>query len=608
MNISKTLNKNQTVEWKDINWRQLEKVTFKLQKRIFQASSRGDVKAVRKLQKTLINSWSAKCIAVRRVTQDNQGKNTAGVDGIKSLTPKQRMNLVGRLKLTGKVKPTRRDVPWRVCTNIPKPGTTETRPLGIPTIDDRALQALVKLALEPEWEAKFEPNSYGFRPGRSCHDAIQAIFDSIKQKAKYVLDADISKCFDRINHKALISKIHTYPTLSRTIKTWLKAGYMDGKKLFPTHESTPQAGVISPLLANIALHGLEERVKQYAETLKGNKRNNRQALSLIRYADDFVIIHEDLNVIKKCQEIIADWLSDMGLELKPSKTKLTHTLNEIDGNVGFEFLGFHIQQHKVGNYRAASIGYSKLGFKTLITPSKAQIKTHLVKIAEIIDTHKTAPQAALISKLNPIIRGWSNYYSTVVSKETFNKVDSLIYNKLRAWARTRGKGSINKNKYWRTVGDRNWCFSTENGLELLTHNSTPIVRYIKVKGKASPFDGNWTYWSKRRGEYPETPTRVSKLIKKQKGICSHCGLYFTSTDIVEVDHIQPKSLGGKDTYDNLQLLHKHCHDTKTANDGSLIKNHNHKTVLNRTYNKGGIIKEPCEVKVSCTVLKERLRR
>jgi len=564
--MSKTLNKTQTVEWKNLNWRKLERVTFKLQKRIFQAGERGDVKAVRKLQKTLINSWSAKCIAVRRVTQDNQGKNTAGVDGIKTLNPKQRMALVGKLKLTNKVKPTRR-------VNIPKPGTTETRPLGIPTINDRALQALVKLALEPEWEAKFEPNSYGFRPGRSCHDAIQAIFDSIKQKAKYVLDADIAKCFDRINHKALISKIHTYPTLSRLIKKWLKAGYMDGNNLFPTNNGTPQGGVISPLLANIALHGMEERVKQYAETLKGKKQKNCKSLSLIRYADDFVIIHEDLNVVKKCQEIIADWLSDMGLELKPSKTKLTHTLNKIEGNIGFEFLGFHIQQYKVGNYRCANNTHGiPLGFSTLITPSKAKVKTHLVKIAEVIDTYKNAPQVAIISKLNPIIRGWSNYYSTVVSKETFSKVDALTYDKLRAWARTRGKGDINKDKYWRTVGDKNWCFSTENGMELFNHSSTPIVRHKKVKGEASPFDGNWIYWSKRRGEYPGTPNRVSKLIKKQKGICPHCGLYFSSTDIVEVDHIKPTSLGGKNTYDNLQLLHKHCHDIKTASDGSLTKN------------------------------------
>ncbi|MCL1463838.1 group II intron reverse transcriptase/maturase [Argonema galeatum] len=562
MNKSNTQN-NLTVEWKDLNWRKLERVTFKLQKRIFQASERGDVKAVRKLQKTLIRSWSAKCIAVRRVTQDNQGKNTAGVDGVKTLTPRRRMTLASGLRITGKSKPARRVM-------IPKPGTEEKRPPGIPTIYDRALQALVKLTLEPEWEAKFEPNSYGFRPGRSCHDAIGAIYNIINQKAKYVLDADIAKCFDRINHEALLTKVNTFPTMRRQIKAWLKAGVIDQGELFPTNEGTPQGGVISPLLANIALHGMEERVKQYAETLKGQKENNRQALSLVRYADDFVIIHEDISVVQTCQKIIAEWLSDIGLELKPSKTKLTHTYSEYEGNAGFEFLGFHIQQHKSGNYRCAKSSHGKpLGFNTLITPDKAKIKTHLKKIAEVIDAHKTAPQAALISKLNPIIRGWSNYYSTVVSKETFSKVDHLVWDKLRAWVRNRGKGDINKDKYWRTVGDRNWCFSTEDGLELADHAATPIVRHVKVKGEASPYNGNWIYWSKRRGEYPGTSSRVAKLLKRQQGKCTHCGLYFTSTDIVEVDHDKPKSLGGKDTYDNLRLLHTHCHDTKTANDGSL---------------------------------------
>ncbi|MFN6488088.1 MULTISPECIES: reverse transcriptase N-terminal domain-containing protein [unclassified Nostoc] len=235
MNKSKTQN-NLTVEWNKLDWRKLEKRVFKLQKRIFQASERGDVKAVRKLQKTLIRSWSAKCIAVRRVTQDNQGKNTAGVDGLKSLNPKQRTNLVGQLKLTGKSKPTRRVM-------IAKPGINEKRPLRIPTIFDRALQALCRIALEPEWEARFEPNSYGFRPGRSCHDAIEAIFNSIRYKAKYVLDADISKCFDCINHEALLRKINTYPTMRHQIKSWLRAGVLDQEEIFPTNEGTPQGGV-----------------------------------------------------------------------------------------------------------------------------------------------------------------------------------------------------------------------------------------------------------------------------------------------------------------------------------------------------------------------------
>ncbi len=531
--MSKT-HKSVTVEWNEIDWRKAEVKTFKLQKRIFRASERGDVKAVRKLQKTLIRSWSARALAVRKVTQDNQGKKTAGVDGIKKLTPKQRLTLTNGLKVTLESQPTRRVM-------IPKANSDELRPLGIPTMEDRALQTLVKQALEPEWEAKFEPNSYGFRPGRSCQDAIEAIFNSIRYNAKYVLDADISKCFDRINHKALLSKVNTYPTLSHKIKDWLKAGYVDQEVLFPTNEGTPQGGTISPLLANIALHGMEGRIEEYACTLKGSKRDNKKALSLIRYADDFVIIHENLDVIKNCQKIIEEWLNDMGLVLKPSKTRLTHTLETNEGETGFEFLGFHIQQHKVGNYRSAkTTNGNSLGFKTIIKPSNKKVKAHLRHIGDVIDAHKTAPQAALISKLNPIIRGWSNYYSTSVSQKTFDKLDFLVYEKLRAWASYRGKGRINKGKYWRTVGNRNWCFCTEDGMALRLHSDTPIIRYTKVKGVASPYNGDWNYWSKRRGEYPGTPTRVTRLIKKQKGICPHCGLNFTSEDLLEVDHIVPK--------------------------------------------------------------------
>ncbi|MEA5624841.1 reverse transcriptase domain-containing protein, partial [Nostoc sp. UHCC 0251] len=278
------------VEWKYVNWRKLERRVFKLQKRIYKASLRGDVKAFRKLQKTLMKSWAAKCLSVRRVTQDNQGKKTAGVDGVKSLSPEARLKLVIKLKPNSKVKPTRRV--W-----IPKPGTEEKRPLGIPVMDDRALQALVKMALEPEWEARFEPNSYGFRPGRSCHDAIKAIFISIAQKSKYVLDADIAKCFDRIDHEALLRKLNTSPTIRRQVRAWLKAGVMDGKQLFPTSEGTPQGGVISPLLANIALHGMEERIDKTfpemshsgRETWYHKKGTKFRSPRLIRYADDFVI-------------------------------------------------------------------------------------------------------------------------------------------------------------------------------------------------------------------------------------------------------------------------------------------------------------------------------
>jgi RNA-directed DNA polymerase len=585
------------VEWRHINWHKLEKRVYKLQKRIYRASLRGDVNAIRRLQRTLMKSWSAKCLAVRRVTQDNQGKKTAGVDGVKSLTPKQRLALVTKLRLDSKVKPTRRV--W-----IPKPGKQEKRPLGIPTMYDRALQALVKMALEPEWEAKFEPNSYGFRPGRSCHDSIQAIFDSIKQKPKFVLDADIAKCFDKIDHSALLRKLNTSPTIRRQIKAWLKAGVMDKKQFQETSEGTQQGGVISPLLANIALHGMEERIKQYAESLPvSNKdgrpisrKNRRLSISLIRYADDFVILHEDITVVQRCQIIISEWLADMGLELKPSKTRLTHTLHQHENQKpGFNFLGFDIRQFLMGKYQ------SKQGFKTIITPSDEKQKIHYKRIANTINDHKQAPQAALIKKLSPIIRGWSNYYSSVCSSKTYGKLDNLVYSKLRAWAKRRHPNKSEKwvsRKYWHTIDGDNWVFSTpqesKHPMRLLKHAETAIVRHVKVKGEASPYNGDLVYWSSRMGKHPETPKGVAKLLKKQKGKCAHCGLYFNTEDMLEVDHIIPRSKGGKDEYKNLQVLHKHCHDTKTANDGLAGGMH---------LDKHKITEEPDEVKISRPVLK-----
>ncbi|MBW4455833.1 MAG: group II intron reverse transcriptase/maturase [Nostoc indistinguendum CM1-VF10] len=565
--MSNTQSKKLMVEWHSINWRKLERSVYKLQKRIYQASKRGDVKAYRRLQKTLMKSWSARALAVRRVTQDNQGKKTAGVDGVKSLTPKQRVELTGNLNLDTKVSPTRRV--W-----IPKPGTLEKRPLGIPTMKDRALQALVKLALEPEWEARFEPNSYGFRAGRSCHDAVEAIFSAIRLKPKYVLDADIAKCFDRIDQEALLRKLNSSPTIRRQVRAWLKAGVMDGKQLFPTSEGTPQGGVISPLLANIALHGMEERIKQYAETLPTRsghgKRDNRRNLSLIRYADDFVILHENLTVVQRCKEIISEWLKGMGLELKPNKTRLAHTLTQYEQEKpGFDFLGFTIQQFPQGKY------HSKQGFKTIITPSKQKQKVHYDRIASVIEAQKAVPQAALISQLNPIIRGWANYYATVVSKIAYSDIDDLTYQKLNAWAKRRHPKKSREwvsKRYWQSIGSDNWVFATlksgSTPLRLLNHADTPIVRHVKVKGESSPDDGNLVYWSSRMGNNPEMPKRVATLLKKQKGKCTHCGLFFRKDDVMEVDHTIPKSKGGKDEYKNLQLLHRHCHDTKTANDGS----------------------------------------
>ncbi|MDH6068127.1 group II intron reverse transcriptase/maturase, partial [Chrysosporum ovalisporum APH033B] len=503
--MSKTSVKT-TVEWNTINWKQIERRVYKIQKRIYQASARGDVKVVRGLQKVLMKSWSAKALATRRVTQDNQQKKTPGVDGIKSLSPSNPLELVNKLKLGSKPQPTR-----RIC--IDKLPRDENRPLAIPTIYDRALQGLVKLALEPEWEGKFEPNSYGFRPGRSCQDAIEAIFKAIRYKSKFVLDADIAKCFDKINHQALLTKLNTYPKLRRQIKAWLKAGVIDSKVLFPTEKSTPQGGVISPLLANIALHGMEEILRDFVSkiTSKGSKKTKVEAISIIRYAGDFVILHENLTVIEQCREILVKWLKEMGLELKPSETRLAHTLNEYQcEKPGFDFLGFNVRQHSVGKHNSGlNTNRETLGFKTIITPSKKAIKNHYENIATTINKCLTLPQETLIGRLNPIIIGWCNYYSTVVSKDIFSKVDDLIHHKLQRWAKRRHSNKSTKwitKKYWHTIGNDNWEFAVKKDdefIKLYKHPDSAIVSHVKAKANASPFDGNWIYWSSRMPCHPD---------------------------------------------------------------------------------------------------------
>ncbi len=577
-----------TVAWNEVNWRQVQTTVFKLQRRIYQASLSGNVRQMRKLQKTLLKSYYAKLLAVRKVTQENQGKKTAGVDGIKSLNPVQRLKLARELKLNDKGSPTRRV--W-----IPKPGKDEKRPLGIPTLRDRALQTLATMALEPEWEAVFEPNSYGFRPGRSAHDAITAIYIAICKKPKFVLDADLAKCFDRINHEKLLEKVNTFPTLQRQIRAWLKAGVIDEGEFFSTDEGTPQGGTISPLLANIALHGMEEAIAVVARSWKGTKAKNLESTTLVRYADDLVIFHPELPKLMECQQALKEFLNPLGLELKPSKTKIVHTLNELDRqSPGFDFLGFNVRQYKVGKHKSGKKNDKGLGFKTLIKPSKDACSRHHKEIAKVTRRRKAARQRQVIHQLNPIIRGWSNYYRSVVASSEFSRQDHLTFLSLWAWAKRRHSNKNSewiKGKYFHTVGNRNWVFQ-DGEYTLLQHSDTRINRHTKVKGTKSPYDGDWVYWTRRRGRHPNTPTRVANLMKRQKGKCNLCGLYFHVDDLIEVDHVIPRSCGGKDTYGNLQLLHRHCHDTKTANDGSLTS----------ARDKRRLRKEPDEVKVSSPVL------
>ena len=585
-----------TYEWNLIPWRKLERRVFKLQKQIYRASKANDYKKTHNLQRLLMKSWSAKCLAIRKVTQENQGKKTAGVDGIKSLSPKARMKLIGQLEIGNKAKPTRRI--W-----IPKPGRDEKRPLGIPTIYDRANQALAKLALEPEWEAKFEENSYGFRPGRSAHDAIKAIWDKIVHKPKYVLDADIAKCFDRIDHKQLLNKLNTFPKLRQQIKAWLKSGVMEEGLFSKTDKGTPQGGTISPLLANVALHGMEDMLKQYIETIplrSGgrviSKQQRRLTLGVIRYADDLVVIHPELEVVQNCQKLLSNWLAEMGLELKPSKTKIVHTLKEFDGEKpGFDFLGFNVRQFPKGKHHSGKTGGKNsklLGFKTFITPSKDSTQKYWNNLKTIINGRKAASQAELIKKLNPVIRGWVNYFSVVNSKETLNDLDNLLWQKLRSWVNRRHpmkNSHWKRKKYWKTIGLDNWRFAvnteSEDPIILLKHRDTKIKQkdFVKVKGNKSPFDGDLVYWASRMGKQPDCPKTIATLLKRQKGICSYCGLHFRNGDIWEKDHIIPRSAGGNNEYNNLQLLHLHCHDQKTKQDLLTIKRYKFRKGWGKVY-------------------------
>jgi RNA-directed DNA polymerase len=549
-------------DWNTLPWRTIERHVFKLQKRIYQAAQRGDAKTAHTLQRLMTKSWAARCLAVRRVTQDNRGKRTAGVDGRKNLTPTERTQLVGCLRLPEKAPPTRRV--W-----IPKPGTMEQRPLGIPTMRDRAAQALAKLALEPEWEARFEPNSYGFRPGRSAHDAIEAIFHAVHLQPKYVLEADITKCFERIDHRALLAKLRTYPTLRRAIRAWLRAGVLDGADLFPTTAGTPQGGVISPLLANIALHGLETSLQQLTPP-------RQPAPKVVRYADDFVVLHGDLAVIEQAKVAAGRWLSAMGLELKPSKTRITHTLRPHHEAVGFDFLGFTVRQFPVGRTHSgklrsrASEGPRFLGFKTIIKPSKEAISRHLAAVREVIVRSQTIPQEGLVHLLNPLMRGWSNYYRSSVAKATFRRLDHLVYEKLRAWAQRRHRHLSRcwvANKYWRLADGLGWTFAPKGGTRLHTYARTSIRRHTKVQGARSPFDGDWPYWAARLGRHPDLPPPVAYSLERQQGKCAWCGLYFTlGDDLMESDHRIPRARGGHHGSANRQVLHGHCHARKTAED------------------------------------------
>jgi RNA-directed DNA polymerase len=546
---AKTQGQSLMVAWQDIPWKKIHRHVFRLQKRMYRATQRGDVRTAHKLQTLLVKSWYARLLAVRRISQDNRGKHTAGIDGVKSLTPAGRWRLATSLRLDGQATPLRR-------TWIPKRGSAEKRPLGIPTQHERARQTLVRQALEPEWEAKLSPHTYGFRPGRSCWDAIGALFNHIRFRPQFALKLDISQCFDRIDHEALLAKTQAPPVIRRQLKAWLKAGILEDDHLSPTTAGTPQGGSISPLLALVALHGMEEAITRVYPRAR-----------VIAYADDGMVLHEDRQVLEHCQQLLKTWLAEMGLSLNEAKSRICHTLE--GDQPGFEFLGFDIRQYRVGKHQSGKgpRGCGRLGYKTLIKPAKANIKEHLAELGRIIQRGKALPQGQLIRQLNPKIRGWANYYRTGVSQAVYERLDHLTWAKLRRWARWRHPKQSTAwviQRYWHRLGVR-LTFATSatdpDAVYLLTHSEVPITRHVKVQGNRSPYDGDWVYWSTRQGRHPNASLRLAKLLKQQHGRCRYCGLFFHHDDRIEIDHMSGDRHDSR--FANLQALHGHCHDAKT---------------------------------------------
>jgi RNA-directed DNA polymerase len=327
---------------------------------------------------------------------------------------------------------------------------------------------------------------------------------------------------------------------------------------------------------NIALHGIQEALVNAYSGEKQTPSARQGAPKLIRYADDFVVLHAEAGEVLKAQQLIATWLQGIGLELKPSKTRLSHTLHEYQGHVGFNFLGFSIRQYPVGRTHSGTRRNGQpLGFKTLIKPSKEGVQHHLQALKKIVQRSQSLSQEELIGQLNPVIYGWTLYYRTVVSKKQFTVCDYLLTRLLwHKMIRKHPKKSATwvKEHYWHTVKGNTWTFATprEPTRQVLRwHAATPIQRHIKVKGQASPFDGNLPYWAKRLKDHPLTKTTLGKLLQKQQGKCRWCELLFWDQDQIEIDHIIPKSEGGGEELSNKCALHRHCHDQRHANHGSV---------------------------------------
>lgn len=521
--------------WHHIPWSDAHRVVARIQTRIAKAAEAGCWRKVRSLQKLLTHSTSAKAVAVKRVTE-NQGRRTPGIDNETWGTPQKKWQ--GVLQLGNKPyrpKPLRR-------IYIPK-ANGEKRPLGIPTMSDRAMQALHLLALDPVAETTADHHSYGFRRGRSTTDAIEQVrnvLGKFTKSAKWALEGDIRGCFDNISHEWLVANI---PMDKGILRKWLKAGYIETGRLFPTQAGTPQGGIISPVLANMALDGLQKEL----ETLFTTVRQARAAkVNLVRYADDFIITGSSRELLEnEVQPLVERFLATRGLVLSKSKTKVTHVTE------GFDFLGWNV----------------RLMNRMLLTqPSKKNTKAFLDKIRTSLRSLRAAPQAEVIAKLTPIVRGWGSYHRSQMATRTFSKCDHQIWQALWRWACRRhpnkGKRWI-KQRYFKCIKGRDWRFADKDKLlpNLREYRKRP---HTKIKGEANPYNPRFDdYFSKRLGrkmkETLEGRRKLRWIWLWQGGNCPLCDQRITQDTGWHLHHVIKRSQGGSDQSSNLVLLHPNCH-------------------------------------------------
>jgi len=519
-------------EWHRIDWAKTQRLVKKLQIRIVKAIQAGKWGKVKALQWLLAHSFSGKAMAVKRVTE-NQGKRTAGIDGEIWSTPKAKIAALLSLKRRGYQPKALRRI------YIPKRNGKQ-RPLDIPTMTDRAMQALYKLALDPVAETLADPNSYGFRQSRSTQDAIARCFYCLckKTSVKWILEGDIQSCFNQISHSWLLESI---PTDKGVLAKWLKAGYVEKGQLFPTEAGTPQGGIISPVLANMALDGLEKELDthfSYSERVRRKKR-----LHFVRYADDFIVTANSKEMLEQeVKPIIAKFLQERGLRLSDEKTRITHI------EEGFDFLGFNIRKHKN---------------RLKIRPAKENLKTFLNKVRALFKQGIALKQEKLILLLNPIIRGWVNYYKPWVSRDILQRVDHEIFKASWSWARRRHKDKRLGWIRYRYFEGSSWLFKSGERV-LFKARMTESQRHIKIKSEANPFDPDWElYFEKRVYQMAAQDIGLNPKLKRiwhdQSGHCLQCKGVITPETGWHVHHLVPRVAGGTDILTNLVMLHPNCH-------------------------------------------------